>query len=232
MSGETLLSTIAYENRTLPAVMQRAAELFGDHPFITAPGGAMTFRETLAAVARVAGGLQSVGNGPPQNVALFASNRIELPIAWWATNWLGAVTVLVHSAYRDSFLSRAIDFCDAKVLIVDAELIHEVAVVAGALSKLETVIVIGDEPFEKWNGPQFIGWAELDTASPAAPADVQPLDPATIMYTSGTTGPSKAVIKSHHYEFVYGTFTVAAAQLTEFKPHLVLPTGYARNHCQ
>lgn len=215
MSGETLFSTIDYEKRTLPDSIERSAERFGDRLFITAPGGTLTFSESRVATSRVARGLRSLGVDAGQNVALFANNRIELPTAWWATAWAGAVAVLIHSAYRGAFLSRAIDFCDARVLIVDNELLPEVAEVAATLPKLEAVVVAGGGEFARWEGPRFLTWDELASEDPLEPANVNPLDPATIMYTSGTTGPSKAVVKSHHYEFVYAAFTVAAAQLEE-----------------
>ncbi len=155
-------------------------------------GDAWTFAGTLDRVQRAAGGLRSLGVEQGAHVLCWMPNTREAVLSWLATNYLGAVHVPLNTAYRGNLLQHAIALSEATVLIVHATLaerLHTVdtgalrhAIVCGGAAKLP-------------QGLYAHAPAVLDgnvRAEPARP--VEPWDVNYLMFTSGTTGPSKAVV--------------------------------------
>jgi len=155
-------------------------------------GGAWTFAEALDRVQRAAAGLRSLGVEHQSHVLCWMPNAREAVLAWLAANYLGAVHVPLNTGYRGRLLQHAIALSDAKVMVVHVSLLPRLAEIDPA--PLRDVIVIGGPPPE--SGRLAVHAATVlegaDRAEPSRP--VAPWDPNYIILTSGTTGPSKAVI--------------------------------------
>jgi crotonobetaine/carnitine-CoA ligase len=153
---------------------------------------AWTYAGTLERVRRAAGGLQTLGVRQHDHVLCWMPNAPEAVLGWLAANYLGAVHVPLNTGYRGRLLEHAIALSDAKVMLAHAGLLPRLATIA--TGSLRDVIVVGGPAAPdgrlRFHTPQVL---ESDgRAEPERP--VEPWDPNYVMLTSGTTGPSKAVL--------------------------------------
>jgi len=156
-------------------------------------GDAWTFAATLDRVQRAAGGLQALGVVQGAHVLCWMPNVREAVLTWLAANYLGAVHMPLNTAYRGNLLRQAIELSDARVLVVHASLADRLREVATA--QLQHVVVIGGVAPELPAGLTAHDGTALSGAARAEPSrPVEPWDANYIMLTSGTTGPSKAVL--------------------------------------
>ena len=128
-------------------------------------------------------------------VAVMLPTGIEAVSAWLGLTWLRAVDVPVNTAYVGRMLHYLLEHSGSKLLVTTAAYLDRLDDVGAGLTHLTTVVVADeDEP----SGPPFrvVGRREfLAGASPAEGLEGPgPADIATVMYTSGTTGPSKGVL--------------------------------------
>jgi len=157
-----------------------------------------TYSEFRTLVLQTALGLQQQGVTQGDMVLVWLPNNREHIRIMFALNYLGAVYVPVNTAYRGGLLEHVVKLSDARLAIVHGELAPRLAEVETA--RLEKVIVQADEPM-------LIGSLEVvrytdtllpDSGTVTAPArTIEPWDPLAIVFTSGTTGPSKAVLMSY-----------------------------------
>jgi crotonobetaine/carnitine-CoA ligase len=168
-----------------------------DAPFaIFADGSQWTYSELLATVRRTAAGLQSLGVKQGDHVFCWLPNGADCLRVWFAINYLGAIYVPANLAYKGSLLEHVINLSDARIGVVHADLAPRLNDVA--LHVLTDVVIVdGDAPTdERLN---FYPMAVLDAAFEPSdpPAPIEPWDMAYIIFTSGTTGPSKGVMSSY-----------------------------------
>ena len=144
---------------------------------------------------RWAGALQAAGVRAGTHVATMLPNASVAHRSMLALGWLRAVEVPLNTALTGRMLHYALDHSDASVLVVAPEFVERVQVVATDLPRLATVVVTG-APGGPAGGARVVGIDELlSTAGHAqGVTGPEPWDVASLLFTSGTTGPSKAVI--------------------------------------
>jgi crotonobetaine/carnitine-CoA ligase len=186
---------------TVPAVLDQRAEQFGDRVMMSIADTPVTFaqmRDRSCAAANVLGDL-GVRRG--ETVALFTGTCPEWVYFWLGAARIGAVSAAVNGASKGEFLSHALRLSQAAVVITDAERHPRLLEVSGGIETLRSILVQGDSLT-----------AALARASTATP-DVEPAGPddvGALFFTSGTTGPSKAVATKWPYLFRVAE-TVASA---------------------
>jgi long-chain acyl-CoA synthetase len=169
--------------RSLREMLERT-ERFGDRLYLVDGDVRLTFRDHLEQVARVAHALREHhGIRPGDRVALFAANRWEWIVAFWATSWLGAIPCLMNGWWT------AEEFADAAALVEPALVIGDAARLERVKSVLPGLRTLGLDDFG------ILLRAPKTAASPA-PATRED-DPAFLIFTSGTTGRAKAVSVPH-----------------------------------
>lgn len=106
---------------------------------------------------------------------------------------LGAVYVTVNTSYRGGLLEHVVALSDAKLMVVHAQLMPRLADVAHAA--LTDLVLVGDVDSNVPAGLTAHPFEVLEKVQPHSEAvDVAPWDTQYIIFTSGTTGPSKAVL--------------------------------------
>ncbi|MFV2091251.1 MAG: AMP-binding protein, partial [Pseudomonadales bacterium] len=115
---------------------------------------------------------------------------------WLATNYLGAIYVPANLAYKGSLLEHVVSLADAKVGVVHADLAPRLKDVALHLLS-DVVIVDGEAPIDARLRFHEIGILEEHRTPTALERPIEPWDTIYIIFTSGTTGPSKGVLSSY-----------------------------------
>ena len=155
-------------------------------------GSAWTFAETRRRAGQAAAGLRSLGVQQGSHVLSWMPNEREAILGWFGANLLGAVYVPLNTAYRGSILRHAVTLSDAKVMIAHAGLLPRLE--ADSYGLLEHIVCAGGTApsLEGTKVHEFDVLQQSGTAEAERP--VEPWDANYIILTSGTTGPSKAVI--------------------------------------
>jgi len=150
-----------------------------------------TFAETLGFTRRAAAGLRELGIDYGSHVICWLPNSKETILTWFGANYLGATFVPVNTAYRGRLLEHVIALSDAKVLVAHADLLSRLDDIDTA--SLSDIVVVGGE-YSTVPGINYLSSDALHSNnSVGAVRAVQPWDTNFIIFTSGTTGPSKAV---------------------------------------
>jgi crotonobetaine/carnitine-CoA ligase len=124
---------------------------------------------------------------------------------WFGINWLGAVYVPINTAYKGHLLEHVLENAGARIIVAHASLAAVLAQVNTA--KIETVVILGGDPVPIAN-LRVLPASALDPVADATAPEVElnPWDLQSIVYTSGTTGPSKGVMSSYaHLHAASGT---------------------------
>ncbi|WP_020134934.1 AMP-binding protein [Streptomyces sp. 351MFTsu5.1] len=180
---------------TIPGLLDAAAARHGDRVFLTVGDTRRTYAQTREAAVTTAGALAARGCRPGDRVAALLSNRVELIDLVLGCAWLGAVVVPLNTALHGRLLRHALDASQPRFLYVEEELSGRVAEVGYA----GQVRVVGaDEP------PTAVrGGKRTRDPHPSRPGDT-----AAVLFTSGTTGPSRGV-RCPHAQFVWWGRNVA-----------------------
>ncbi|MGO1074076.1 propionyl-CoA synthetase [Inquilinus sp. CA228] len=180
--------------------------LIHDSP-VTGTVRRFTYAELTDRVARFAGAMRGLGVGAGDRVVIYMPMVPEAAIAMLACARLGAVHSVVFGGFAAPELAARIDDCEPK-LVVSASCGIEVsriiaykplldAALGLARHKVPATVVLQRPQCEAAMTPgRDHDWAELEAAAePAACVPVAATDPLYILYTSGTTGQPKGIVR-------------------------------------
>lgn len=186
--------------RTLPALLQRQGEAYGDRPLLAIAGGRWSHRDVAEVAPRRAGALRAAGVGAGDRVALMCSNRIECIETFLGCGWLGAASVPVNTASMGPQIGYLLANSGAKLLVIEDRFVERLAGID--LAGLQALWIVGEGACEPPPGIACVRWPAGGDA--IAPHPVQPGDTLAILYTSGTTGPAKGVMCPHAQYYWWG----------------------------
>jgi carnitine-CoA ligase len=190
------------EGFVLGDVLRTQAKAHRNDAFLKFYEGDVSYGEVDEMADRVAQGLIACGVQRDDHVAVMLPNCAEFVHLMFALARLGVVAVPVNTAHKGELLRHVLTSSDATVLVVDADYLDRLAPLANKLPGLRRVVVRRG-PGDVGGGPQplatpTLSWSNLlDHGADAPRADVGFHHMQAIMYTSGTTGPSKGAMCSH-----------------------------------
>jgi propionyl-CoA synthetase len=183
------------------------AALIYDSP-VTKTKQSFTYSELTDKVAAFAGVLEKCGVGYGDRVIIYMPMIPEAVIAMLATTRIGAVHSVVFGGFASNELAKRIDDCKPK-LIVTASCGIEPGRTVAYMPLLDGAIemakhkpdhcIVYQRPMAEatLTEGRDVEWnAAHEGSTPAACAEVKATDPAYILYTSGTTGVPKGVVRA------------------------------------
>ncbi|MDP6353258.1 MAG: AMP-binding protein [Alphaproteobacteria bacterium] len=191
---------------TLLDAVRRQAARYGDRVLCTfGDGDRLTFRELETESDRLASAFAELGVEPGDRVMALAFNCKAFLLAMIAVQKRGAIFVPINTELKGAFLEHQVRNIEPRVIIVEAELRPAFDTISVSGVPIETTVLIG-EAAPPVAGTRLVPFADLDRAV-ARPEDVLPAAPSDIcmiLFTSGTTGPSKGVLMPHAHCYLFG----------------------------
>ncbi len=220
--GDRILRVWKNGPQTLTDIFQ-ATKNFADRTFISAGERRVTYGEFREASVRVAGWLREQGVAQGDNVAIMLVNRPEWLAAFFGIALVGATSALLNPAASQAELAHALALAQPKAVIVSGDLVERLQ--SAGSTRTRAAILNVDQVEQMRSDDAGRASATMAGAASASgdstradwkPAEVQPGQPASILFTAGTTGLPKGVVLSHRacaYSIFHAAFrnTRAAA---------------------
>ena len=193
-------------DRTLAAVVRGRLAAAPDALAVRGPEASLTTAQLVERSLEVAGGFEARGINAGEAVLLMFENHVDHIVAWWALDLTNRIEVPVNTACKGSILVHVVNNSRARAMVVDAGYLPVLAEVAEMLTNLELVVVRGGRPGMTGLPARMrtLDWQELRGPKENIAA-TQPWDLMGILYTSGTTGPSKGVRVTHAHAYGYAS---------------------------
>jgi len=200
---------------TLHDLLSSQAARYGDQTFVHFQDQAISYAALAKSVSQVAAGLQGLGLHKGSHIAVMLSNRPEYLTLDFAISKLGGVEVPINTAHKGDLLTYMLDQSDSQVLVIEGCFVAQLDEVIAHLPTLETVIVL-DGVTPSYSGKKLLAYEQLlNTAHEFKTVSVGEQDHFAILYTSGTTGPSKGAVLPHRYALSMAEMISQRAQYDE-----------------
>jgi crotonobetaine/carnitine-CoA ligase len=151
---------------------------------------------------------QGAGYGQGHRVATLLENRPEYVLHKLALNAIGACCVPINPDYRPSEVAYLLDHSEPDLVLTLASRESHVGEALSLSTHKPPVSRLED----------FASGALVKVSRPAQSGQPLPDTPASILYTSGTTGRPKGCILSHGYEVASGAWYASLGGLATFRP--------------
>ncbi|MGI9084932.1 MAG: AMP-binding protein [Aeromicrobium sp.] len=203
---------------TVPGLVRRAAEKFGDATAYAMDGRTLTFTELHDLVRRTAAVYRSRGVEPGGRVVLWAPNSIDWVVAGLAATYAGGILVPANSRYTAHEVADLVERTHAALVVVaDGFLGRTQLSDLRLLSPGAPILDLADL------GALDVQAEDADLAAVEAAADaVTPDDVADILFSSGTTGRPKGVLSAHRQSVAAGASWAVFGEVSDTDRYLVI----------
>tara|TARA_R110001592_G_scaffold240929_2_gene501244 strand:- start:66698 stop:68269 length:1572 start_codon:yes stop_codon:yes gene_type:complete len=201
--------------RTLPELLDDRVAVYGNREFLLFEQQSYGFADIRQASAQVGAGLHKMGIGKGDKVALMLNNCPEYLFCWFGLAMLGAIEVPINTAHKGTLLRYLLEQSESTLLLVDRDFLPQLEAVPDDIQSLVKIVVLGEYD-TTIPGVELTDYQTL-IGTPASLPDVsiQPEDPLAIMFTSGTTGPSKGAVIPQHYPLAMGKIVADSADYND-----------------
>ncbi|MGE0095193.1 MAG: AMP-binding protein [Alphaproteobacteria bacterium] len=213
------------KERTLREVLKRRADKLGDKPWIVTAERAYSYREMDQRSNALARGFLKAGIKHGDTVLIMLPDTIDYILAWCALAKIGAIEVPVNNHAKGTVFAHILNDSLAATMIVDRQYLDRIEFVLGDLKDLKRLVLYSKDANGKEPGlpaslsgrMEEVRFEKLFDADESALKEPGPTyrDIMGVMYTSGTTGPSKGSMNCHAHAYEYA---VVAVELLEMQP--------------
>lgn len=197
------------------SLRQKAVEM-PDRIFVDPVGQpGLTYGEAWRRAARFAGMLRAQGVQAGDVVIVMARNGLPAIEAWLGIVLAGGVEAFVNTGYKRASLAHAIGLPKARFVVAEGEFLDRIAEIEDELPDLALVLCLDES--EAGAGFRRVRVVHVaDIVRDAVPFETPGrrfCDTASIVYTSGPTGPAKGVLMPHAQVHALARQAIAALKL-------------------
>jgi acyl-CoA synthetase (AMP-forming)/AMP-acid ligase II len=195
LSEATVANIRVSSSISLGRVLDNQARIRRDEVAVDFPGGKYTYGELNRRANVIGNALLARGIEPGDRIAVLSENRIDYVVLLYAAAKIGAAVAALNWRQTSDEIAGCIELVDPKLVVLSSQFEDLLASAsAGKPNGSGRWIVSFDGPIDG-----SVRFSDLETeGSPDDPRiDVDPESCVTILYTSGTTGPSKGAAISH-----------------------------------
>ncbi len=205
-SFDTTRFEVDFKYRTLPYLLETRTKELGEKVFFMYQDQRVTYKELDVNVNRIANSLMTMGVRKGDKICFLMKNSIEFVFCWFALAKLGAIMVPMNPTLRGNLLQYIINNSDATIAVVDNDLLDRIQFIENDIPRVGKVVIVREnaEYQERitFSRIETVEFENLLRGSEMPPGvHVDPWDIMSILYTSGTTGPSKGAMISHYYYY-------------------------------
>ena len=203
--------------RVIHQVLKQKLERNGNRTFFYFKDSEYGYQDFDETACRVACGLQKMGIGKGDKVAIMLDNCPEYLFLWFGLSKLGAVEVPINTAHKGDLLTYMLSQSESCLIVMDSKYLDRVTPILNKIPNIANIVV--HDTLGKGMpklGKSVVDWAHIiDNNGKYDEVEVLWSDPFTIMYTSGTTGPSKGSLMPHNYALFMGEVVIEACEYDE-----------------
>jgi carnitine-CoA ligase len=185
--------------------------LYGDREVLRIDGAPRTYPRLLADALGLAAGLAEIGVGPEDHVAMMMDTSHESVDAWFASSLLGCFEIPLNAKYRGDLLGYLLRDSEATVVICDSTHLQTILDTDLSQTGVRTLVVNSTDGSPV--GVDCHALSELYRPG-ASPPESRPDAGVTVLYTSGTTGPSKGVMHTQRSCLALGEYVARVCRYT------------------
>ncbi|SMX26977.1 Long-chain-fatty-acid--CoA ligase FadD15 [Pelagimonas phthalicica] len=198
---------------SVPALLQRNVEKFGDRPAYREKEFGIwqswTWKETSDEIEALALGLLNLGVNPGDHVAIIGRNRPYLYWSMLASQMVGAVPVPLYQDAVAEEMEYVLSHCGARfVIAADQEQVDKVIDIQEHLHQFEHMLYVDPRGMRKYDHRRLHQFSHVQDQGRAAYDEyIEELksrraaltydSTCVMLYTSGTTGKPKGVVLSN-----------------------------------
>jgi fatty-acyl-CoA synthase len=182
---------------TLPVLIGRLAERFGDAPALLSADSVLSYRGLAAASNRYARWGLARGLGRGDTVCLVMANSPDYMAIWLGLSGIGATVALINTNLRGELLAHSLSLVAPRHVIAGASLAAVVRAVRPLLAQDVECWVSGAADGDLPRLDEAVAGLPGDALSAGEARAPSLADRALCIYTSGTTGLPKAANVSH-----------------------------------
>ncbi|MFO1173448.1 MAG: AMP-binding protein [Hyphomicrobiaceae bacterium] len=203
------------DRQTVWDVLDERVARLGDKTWLVTETGRYSFVQMQQRGLALAHGFTAEGVKPGETVLLMLPDGIDILTCWLALARIGALEVPVNTQLRGNTLRHVLTNALAKVLVIDRRFLPHIAPLLAEVPGIETIVLTGEGPAEA-TGRREIELSQLLASPPSnLPPRPRAHDLLAVMYTSGTTGPSKGVMVAHTQAYEYALSVVELCEMRE-----------------
>ena len=204
---------IPLQQRTIPRLLDGGASRWPYRPALRDAERTLTYADLAAEADRHGSAIKALGIGWQEPILFMLDNHLDHVLSWLGATYYGRVQAQVNTAYLGGLLANVLNNSGAETIVVEEGYLPRLAAIAAEVPHLKRAVVrrsgsaAGARPAADADsaGLAVLDFGEVFGAGPGGDRehDVEPWDRYGIMYTSGTTGPSKGVVQPHALPFSY-----------------------------